>query len=119
MVFVLGDLFSQSFRGSRYLLGIHGHTGQFGQQFATFLEADHGTRVPTMRVRAGAGGNVGALLAGFLFKSERLSSANAFFYLGLSVAVSAFFVLLLRFRGAEAPSLTFAGAATIGARSAD
>lgn len=83
--------------------------------------------VPLVRPRAigsasgivGAGGNVGALLAGFLFKSERLSSANAFFYLGLSVAVSAFFVLLLRFRGAEAPSLTFAGAATIGARSAD
>jgi NNP family nitrate/nitrite transporter-like MFS transporter len=67
----------------------------------------------------GAGGNVGALLAGFLFKWERLSSANPFFYLGLSVAVSALFVLLLRVRGAEAPSLTFAGAATIGARSAD
>src|ERR1035438_1976875 len=43
MAFVFGDLFSQSFCGSLYLLGIHGHTGQFGQPFATFLEADHGT----------------------------------------------------------------------------
>ena len=56
-------------------------------------------------------------------KSERLPGANAFFYLGPSLAVSAFLVLLLvlllRFRRAEAPSRTFAGAATIGARSAD
>jgi hypothetical protein len=51
-------------------------------------------------------------------KSERLPSANAFFYLGLSVAVSAFLVRLLRFRRPEAPSRTAAGAATIGARSA-
>jgi len=43
MAFVFGDLFSQSFCGSLYLLGIHGYTGQFGQPFATFLEADHGT----------------------------------------------------------------------------
>jgi hypothetical protein len=34
MAFVFRDLFSQSFCGSLYLLGIHGHTGQFGQQFA-------------------------------------------------------------------------------------
>jgi hypothetical protein len=40
MAFVFGDLFSQSFCGSLYLLGVHSHTGQFGQQFATFLEAD-------------------------------------------------------------------------------
>ncbi len=83
--------------------------------------------VPLVRPRAigsasgivGAGGNVGALLAGFLFKSESLSSANAFFYLGISVSVSAFFVLLLRFQEAEAPSLTFAEAAALGAQSAD
>jgi NNP family nitrate/nitrite transporter-like MFS transporter len=83
--------------------------------------------VPLVRPRAigsasgivGAGGNVGALLAGFLFKSESLSSANAFFYLGISVAVSAFFVLLLRFQEAEAPSLSFADAGALGAQSAD
>jgi NNP family nitrate/nitrite transporter-like MFS transporter len=67
----------------------------------------------------GAGGNVGALLAGFLFKSESLSSANAFFYLGVSVAATAFFVLLLRFQEAEAPSLSFAKTAVLGAQSAD
>lgn len=46
----------------------------------------------------GAGGNVGALLASFLFKWERLTGPNAFLILGVSVAVSAFFVLLLRFQ---------------------
>ncbi|MBZ5666271.1 MAG: MFS transporter [Acidobacteriia bacterium] len=83
--------------------------------------------VPLVRPRAigsasgivGAGGNVGALLAGFLFKSENLSSANAFFYLGISVAVSAFFVLLLRFQEAESPSLSFSNAGVLGAQSAD
>jgi len=43
MAFVFGDLFSQSFCGSLDLFGIDGHTRQFGQQFAAFLEADHGT----------------------------------------------------------------------------
>jgi len=43
MAFVLCDLFSQSFCGSLDLLGINGHPGQFGQQLAPFLEADHGT----------------------------------------------------------------------------
>src|ERR1700722_2966566 len=32
MAFVFDDRFSQSFCASLYLLGIHGHTGQFGQQ---------------------------------------------------------------------------------------
>jgi|ERR1700728_1209827 len=56
---------------------------------------------------------------GFSFQVGKTVERNAFFYLGLSVAVFAFLVLLFRFRGAEAPSLTFAGALTIGARSAD
>jgi NNP family nitrate/nitrite transporter-like MFS transporter len=83
--------------------------------------------VPLVRPRAigsasgivGAGGNVGALLAGFLFKSESISSANAFFYPGISVAVTAFFVLLLRFQEAEAPGLVFAGVEALGAQSAN
>jgi len=83
--------------------------------------------VPLVRPRAigsasgivGAGGNVGALLAGFLFKSESLSSAHAFFYLGLSVAITAFFVLALRFREAEAPSLSLVDAGELVAQSAD
>jgi hypothetical protein len=40
--FIFSDLFSQILCSSLYLLGIHRHTGQFGQQVATFLEADHG-----------------------------------------------------------------------------
>src|SRR5208282_4080462 len=43
MAFVFGDLFSQSCCASLDLLGIDGHTDQFGQPFATFLEADQGT----------------------------------------------------------------------------
>jgi NNP family nitrate/nitrite transporter-like MFS transporter len=67
--------------------------------------------VPFIRPRAvgsasgivGAGGNVGGVLAAMLFKSESISSANAFFLLGTLVAASAFCVLLLRFRDAEVP----------------
>ena len=77
--------------------------------------------VPLVRPRAigsasgivGAGGNVGALLAGFLFKSESLSSAHAFFYLGLSVAISAFFVFVLRFGETKTPSLSRVEAAEL------
>jgi len=46
----------------------------------------------------GAGGNLGAVLAAMLFKSERLSGANAFLILGGIVAASSFWVLALRFR---------------------
>jgi hypothetical protein len=42
LAFVFSDFFPQSFRGSLHLLGIHRHARQFGQQFAAFLEADHG-----------------------------------------------------------------------------
>jgi len=67
--------------------------------------------VPFLRPRAigsvsgivGAGGNVGAVLAGFLFKAEGLSSSNALFILGTAVAISAFSALLLRFRQTESP----------------
>jgi len=51
----------------------------------------------------GAGGNFGAVLAAMLFKSERLSGANAFFILGSIVAATSFCALLLRFREAEVP----------------
>jgi NNP family nitrate/nitrite transporter-like MFS transporter len=52
----------------------------------------------------GAGGNFGAVMAAMLFKSESISGAQAFFILGSTVAVVAFFVLLLRFREATAPA---------------
>jgi MFS transporter, NNP family, nitrate/nitrite transporter len=62
--------------------------------------------VPLIRPRAvgsvsgivGAGGNVGAVMAALLFKSESLSGANAFLVLGSIVAASSFCALLLRFR---------------------
>jgi NNP family nitrate/nitrite transporter-like MFS transporter len=67
----------------------------------------------------GAGGNVGALLASFLFKSEKLTGANAFLILGVSVAVSAFFVLFLRFRDAEVSQTAFTESELALAQSAD
>jgi NNP family nitrate/nitrite transporter-like MFS transporter len=62
--------------------------------------------VPFIRPRAvgsvsgivGAGGNVGAVLAAMLFKSESLSGANAFLILGSIVAAMSFCALALRFR---------------------
>ena len=65
--------------------------------------------VPLIRPRAvgsvsgivGAGGNLGAVLAALLFKSESLSGANAFLILGSIVAATSFCALLLRFREAR------------------
>ncbi len=62
--------------------------------------------VPLIRPRAvgsasgivGAGGNLGAVLAAFLFKSESLSGANAFLILGIIVALTSVCVLAIRFR---------------------
>ena len=45
----------------------------------------------------GAGGNVGAVLAGLLFKSESISATQAFLILGAVVTLSAPLTLLLRF----------------------
>jgi NNP family nitrate/nitrite transporter-like MFS transporter len=61
--------------------------------------------VPLIRPRAvgsvsgivGAGGNLGAVLAAMLFKSQRLSGANAFLILGSIVAATSFCVFGLRF----------------------
>lgn len=69
--------------------------------------------VPLIRPRAvgsvsgivGAGGNLGAVLAAMLFKSETISGANAFFILGNVVAATAFCALLLRFRDIKAPAV--------------
>src|SRR5689334_5940733 len=38
----------------------------------------------------GAGGNAGAVLASMLFKSENISGANAFLYLGMAISICAF-----------------------------
>lgn len=45
----------------------------------------------------GAGGNVGAVLAGFLFRSESLTYQDAFWYLGLAVFFSSLTLPLIRF----------------------
>lgn len=45
----------------------------------------------------GAGGNAGAVAAGFLFKSEALTYQEGLLYLGLAVVVASFFALAVRF----------------------
>jgi NNP family nitrate/nitrite transporter-like MFS transporter len=44
----------------------------------------------------GAGGNVGAVLAAMLFKSEGISGDKAFFILGITISICAFCALLIR-----------------------
>jgi len=67
----------------------------------------------------GAGGNVGAVCAGFLFKAESLSGAQALSILGIAVAVTAFSALLLRFCEAEAPQPASLSPQAVQAQSAD
>jgi MFS transporter, NNP family, nitrate/nitrite transporter len=45
----------------------------------------------------GAGGNLGAVAAGFLFRSEGLTTQTALFYLGLAVVASSSLVFAVRF----------------------
>jgi NNP family nitrate/nitrite transporter-like MFS transporter len=56
----------------------------------------------------GAGGNIGAMLVGFLFKSASISYAQAFFYIGLGVASIGIVVLLVNLRSVrkEVPVIT-------------
>jgi MFS transporter, NNP family, nitrate/nitrite transporter len=49
----------------------------------------------------GAGGNIGAMLVGFLFKSNNLTYAQAFLYIGVGVAVVGVVVLLASLRVAK------------------
>jgi NNP family nitrate/nitrite transporter-like MFS transporter len=49
----------------------------------------------------GAGGNVGAVLAGLLFKTDGISWPQALIVLGVLVMVSASLALLVRFAPAE------------------
>lgn len=49
----------------------------------------------------GAGGNIGAVLAGFLFKTQGLTWPQALFYLGIAVTVTSTLALLVRL---EAPA---------------
>ena len=80
--------------------------------FALFLKMANGTTysiVPFINKKAigsvsgivGAGGNLGAMLAGFLFKSKSLSYADAFLYIGIAVAVIGLLVAFIPFEAAE------------------
>ncbi len=76
--------------------------------FALFLKMANGATyaiVPFVNKRAvgavsgivGAGGNVGGVLAGFLFKSESISYGQAFLYIGIAVAVVSMIIAVTRF----------------------
>ncbi|WP_197901669.1 NarK family nitrate/nitrite MFS transporter [Rhodocytophaga rosea] len=73
--------------------------------FALFVKMSNGATyavVPFINKKAlgavsgivGAGGNVGAVLAGFLFKAENISYRESLFIIGIAVAVVAFISLL-------------------------
>ncbi|PWJ60608.1 NNP family nitrate/nitrite transporter-like MFS transporter [Dyadobacter jejuensis] len=76
--------------------------------FAMFLKMANGVTyaiVPFVNPKAigsvsgivGAGGNVGAVLAGFLFKSNGISYGQAFLYIGMAIAVVAAVLALIDF----------------------
>ena len=76
--------------------------------FALFLKMANGTTysiVPFVNKEAigsvagivGAGGNIGAMLVGFLFKSKNISYTRAFTYIGIGVAVIGLLVLVTSF----------------------
>lgn len=77
--------------------------------FALFLKMANGgtySIVPFINKEAigsvagivGAGGNIGAMLVGFLFKSKNLTYAQAFLYIGFGVAAVGVMVLLTALR---------------------
>jgi MFS transporter, NNP family, nitrate/nitrite transporter len=76
--------------------------------FALFLKMSNGATyavVPFINKKAigavsgivGAGGNVGAVLAGFLFKSESFSYRESLFYIGIAVAAVSVLSLIVSF----------------------
>lgn len=67
----------------------------------------------------GAGGNTGAVCAGFLFKAESLSGAQALSILGIAVAVTSFSALLLRFQESDDPQPASLRVPIVRAQSAD
>jgi NNP family nitrate/nitrite transporter-like MFS transporter len=80
--------------------------------FSLFVSAACGATyavVPMLNKRAlgsiagvvGAGGNVGAILGGLLFRSETLATADAFLYLGFAVLAASAATLGLRFSSEE------------------
>ncbi|MGO3307760.1 MAG: MFS transporter, partial [Sphingobacterium sp.] len=77
--------------------------------FALFLKMANGctygivpfinrTNIGSVSGIVGAGGNIGAMLVGFLFKSESLSYADAFWYIGIGVVLIGFVVVCIKFQ---------------------
>ena len=56
----------------------------------------------------GAGGNIGAMLVGFLFKSSTISYVQAFLYIGIGVAAIGVIVLLVHLRPARKEAFVLA-----------
>ncbi|MES2731535.1 MAG: NarK family nitrate/nitrite MFS transporter [Bacteroidota bacterium] len=85
--------------------------------FALFLKMSNGATysiVPFINKKAlgsvsgivGAGGNLGAVIAGFLFKSENISYSQAFMYIGLAVVIVASITAVVSFKKeVEEPAL--------------
>lgn len=79
--------------------------------FAMFLKMANGSTyaiVPFVNPKAvgvisgvvGAGGNIGGMLMGFLFKSQSITYAQAFLYIGCAVAVIGLLLFLVNFNKA-------------------
>ncbi len=77
--------------------------------FALFVKMSNGATysvVPFVNNKAmgtvgglvGAGGNIGAVMAGFLFKSESISYKEAFFFLGIAVVCVSAAALFIKFK---------------------
>lgn len=80
--------------------------------FSLFVQMSEGATfsvVPMINKRAlgsvsgivGAGGNAGAVAAGFLFRSESIDTPTAFLYLGIAVTVASSMAALVRFSAAQ------------------
>ena len=81
--------------------------------FALFLKMANGITyaiVPFVNERngglvagvVGAGGNLGGMLFGFLFKSKNISYSDAFTYIGITVTIVSVIVFATRFKKSEA-----------------
>jgi NNP family nitrate/nitrite transporter-like MFS transporter len=67
----------------------------------------------------GAGGNAGAVLAGFLFKAQSITESRALSILGVAVAISALSALALQFRESESQERVGASLGAIRTEMAD
>jgi len=56
----------------------------------------------------GAGGNLGGMIFGFLFKSESISYVQAFTYIGFTIMIVSLIVLVTRFRKETAEEVALA-----------